>query len=434
MSRVWRPIPAQSQAHGYCLALSWAVLFALMPVVIVKGLGIGLPFTPVVLIAYVMQCIAVFGVCVTRRISLSPGWVMAALLYGGLETGSLLARGLAGELIDVRDGVDSLSKMTGVLMFAAVAATLTSSRETLETLFLFVLGIVAAAIIYNLVVNASSFSNALSVGSGSSYKYQFASFFSNRNQFGVFLFASIFLHFLCMEWRRVRTWNVMLLAGQYLCLVLTFSRSSIGAVAILSVLMLMFMARKRPWLLAAIPVLAVVSVLGVARLLQTEAVQRLLVRPDAGLSGRDDVWNQAFMIWRESSVLFGVGTFRGVDIAKTRGMEVSEFHGFIPETLVGGGLVELILLLVICTYVVVKVARSDAPLYIRYVTLSAFVGLIFLSTFESLSFFTIGWAGTLTTTTFISVPILLVGVDWSGPTDPSNRHVQDRTMKLIPVG
>src|SRR5699024_1346293 len=133
-------------------------------------------------------------------------------------------------------------------------------------------------------------------------------------------------------------------------------------------------------------------------------VRDLVLRPSAALAGRDVVWGIGLDIWREHGILLGSGGFRGVTLAQEHGMEFSEFHRFLIEPLVSGGLAELLFLLAVLALVWTQVATSSLASRRRHVLFASAAGVAGLSCVESVSLFTIGRVGTFFTFFLISRP------------------------------
>lgn len=392
-------------ARGYCAALGASLLIAVTPVVVVFGAGVEIPFTPLVLGAYALQCTLILACALVGNLRLPVLWLLFALVYGIAQLVGLAAVSVAGGTLDSRDLVDACSKPIGVVLFAAFAAAAPCAASSIQRLLAAALKLAAVAVAVNLLLNSSGM---LRVGAGgSAYTFQFASFFANRNQFGMFLFASIFVHMIWLTLFPRRPWNSVLLTLQVVSLGLTFSRASIGATGIMVLLFILVRAEKRPALFAFVPIAIVIGSLVTAGVLRDDRVQALFVRPEAGLAGRDEIWRMALDSWQEGNLFFGAGRFSAIAGAQDRGMEVSEFHGVVPETLAGGGLIELAIIVATCCAVITALTRSGAPPSTKTAVKSGFAGLLFLSFFESLSFFTIGWSGTLITTCFVSLPLLI---------------------------
>lgn len=87
-------------------------------------------------------------------------------------------------------------------------------------------------------------------------------------------------------------------------------------------------------------------------------------------------------------------------------MLYEEFHSFFVETLVGGGIAELVVMMLILGLVWRKVVRSHLDSGRRHVLYASAVGVAGLACVESVSFFTVGLVGTLFTIFFVSLPLL----------------------------
>ena len=104
--------------------------------------------------------------------------------------------------------------------------------------------------------------------------------------------------------------------------------------------------------------------------------------------------------------LFGIGYMSSSSLLKDMGY-TSQFHSFFIETLVGGGILDLVLHLTIIFIVlnkVIHVYRNDQTAGIIFI--SAYFALIFYSFFESVSYFSIGYVDSMFRTFFITLPLL----------------------------
>lgn len=390
--------------------LGTAIIVAVSPVILAFNTGLEIPYDALVPFAYLStMLVLVLGLAARCRVP-TKSWVLIACLYGitqGLTLWSAIS--LYGSY-DSLDLFNALGKVIGVWVFAGMGSSLRLTGTEYVRFLRIIIGVTIVAISYNLMINGSSFSSAFNP-SASSYSISFSSFFANRNQFGQFLFLSVFAHLLYVGRTRFRFWNFLLFTSQTISLVLTFSRGAIAATAVLVLVFAVAKLQTRPLRLASLALgLVVVSV---AFFVQWgDTIVRLLFRPEVGLSGRDVAWDFGVQVWHDSSLLLGSGIFSGLNEAQSRGMMLGEFHSFFIETLVAGGLVELIFVACLVVYSASRLLKSKFGATTKHIYLAGYSGLFVLCAIESISFFTIGFVGTAFSMFFVLLPNTLAnGID-----------------------
>lgn len=133
----------------------------------------------------------------------------------------------------------------------------------------------------------------------------------------------------------------------------------------------------------------------------------MVVRKEHGTSGRSELWFIAINILNEINWIFGVGYMSSMDIIKSMSKDLQEFHSFYIETLVGGGIIDILLHCIIFVVIIRRVkiiSRIDRKIGVIY--LSAYISLLFYALFESASIFTMGYVGTLFTIFIVTIPLL----------------------------
>lgn len=402
------PLDARRGQRGIGITLLLLIAASIVPVAAVHTLAAPVPFTAAVVAGYAVQLAILVLMALHWRIQPRDPWLGIALVYGILQALTLFSVCLRFGDYDPMDLVGAIAGMICIVAYAGLAQSLRPSERELNTFLVGFLWLTLVAIVVNVVLNGTDIPQIL--GSGSSYQFDFSSFFANRNQFGYFLFLGLVAHVLHLHGRRLRVHNITLFALQIASLLLTMSRGSIAAslIFLTAFAVLRFRVRARYLLLLLGAGLA--SAVLVIRTGAGDVLRDLLLRPDAALAGRDVIWSLGLDIWRENGILLGGGGFRGVAIAQARGMEPSEFHSFFVETLVRGGLLELVLLLGIVALVWVRLARSPLDRGRRHVLCASSAGVAGLSLVESVSLFSAGLVGTIFTIFVISLPLLYAGL------------------------
>lgn len=426
-----RPLSSRRRFHpGTGTILLTLIVVAIVPVTVVQVIGVPVPFTAAVAAGYAVQTGIVVFVASRWRIQPRDPWIWIALVYGILQLATLLSVGFRYGTYDLMDLMGAVAGTVGIVVYAGLVQAMRPDEADLRKFLTGFLWLTLAAIIVNSVLHAQDIPQLLNASS--SYQFELSSFFANRNQFGYFLFLSIVAHALCLAGRRPRLHNVGLFGLQIVSLLLTMSRGSIAATIIFAVVFALLQLRTRARYFIATVMAAATA--GTIMLLTDigSTVRDLVLRPSAALAGRDVVWGIGLDIWREHGILLGSGGFRGVTLAQEHGMQFSEFHSFLIETLVSGGLAELLFLFAVLALVWTRVVKSSLDSRRRHVLFASAVGVAGLSCVESVSLFTIGLVGTIFTIFFISLPLLCA--ELAPPTDRNRRSLPAGSTRPLPAG
>ncbi len=381
------------------------ILIAVLPVALIMTFSPPVPLFAGVALGYVVQLVVVVAVSLRLRAKPRDPWVWIALLYGISQLVTLAVSNLRFGALEYMDLINAVSKSVGVLMFAGLAQAVATTNRGIEVLLRGIVGLALVSVVVNLVLNIGEL-GSLSAEQ-SSYTVSFSSFFGNRNQYGSFLFLSIVAHALLLTLRGARWVTPLVFAAQIASLILTMSRGALAATVVFFLAFTIFRFVKRPGHLVRLALLGLLAAGVIYYSGAVKAVNDLFVREDSGLSGRDELWSTGLHIWSTNDVLFGVGTFRGQQIAESLGMEFSEFHSFYVETLVSGGVVEFGLLMAIFAFVAFGIVPRTPESAVRHGLYAGGLAISALSMFESISFFTIGFVGTIFTVFVVTLPIML---------------------------
>ena len=402
------------------------IVVAIVPVTVVQVVGVPVPFTVAVAAGYAVQTGIVVFVALRWRIQPRDPWIWIALVYGILQLATLLSVGFRYGTYDLMDLIGAVAGTVGIVVYAGMVQAMRPDEADPRKFLAGFLWLTLAAIVVNLVLHAQDIPQLMSASS--SYQFELSSVFANRNQFGYFLFLSIVAHALYLAGRRPRLHNVGLFGLQIVSLLLTMSRGSIAATIIFAVVFALLQLRMRTRYFMITVMAAAIAAMIMVFTDIGGTVRDLILRPSAALAGRDVVWGIGLDIWKEHGILLGSGGFRGVALAQEHGMQFTEFHSFLIETLVSGGLAELLFLLAVLALVWTRVAKSSLDSRRRHVLFASAAGVAGLSCVESVSLFTIGLVGTIFTIFFISLPLLCAelppsaGSNRRPPSDGSNHR------------
>jgi O-antigen ligase len=385
-----------SRVTGAVPPFGVVICLMMVPLVMVFGLGLGLSLTPLMAAAYALQLGILILYFATSTTQLSPKYAAVLVLFSLSQCCTLVGALLTFGTVNEFDLVNTVCKLLGFLFLVGLTAGSGFKWESLDALFRLIVALSVVALIVGMLKLGELPTLSML---GSSYEVSFQGFFGNRNQLGAFLYVAIVSHFL---YRARHNWSligVLILAAQLAGLLLTMSR---GALLATGLFLLGQLLLRRNLVLGlygaagvALTIMAVLSVPHPA----TSEVRRILIREDAGLSGRDLIWAHGLDVF-QLNPLFGVGSFRAIELAQNEGMAQSQFHSFYIETLAAGGIAELAIVGGLLLVAFLRCFRLSSLDHGRVYT-SAFLGLFVLMS--------IGYVDTLFTVMFLSIPLALFG-------------------------
>lgn len=243
------------------------------------------------------------------------------------------------------------------------------------------------------------------------------SFFAHRNQFAIFLYISIISNiFLIMKYGQKRYIIPLIIFG--ISLVLTISRTGMLCTAIFIFLFFVTTPKiKIRYKLLIFILFAILCGISVKTVYENhpEIVQKIetvFIRKKSikNFTGRSDIWEIGIDLVNQNNktMAFGVGRFVGtkaLETVKNYG-NITQFHSFYVDMLVTGGIMEVVYLISLYMWVIVKVIRSNIENKFKTLYISAFISYAIYSAFESLGRFSIGCADTVCLIMFISIPLL----------------------------
>lgn len=326
-----------------------------------------------------------------------------------IQITNLLLMSFKGTVPDWQDILNIISSQLSFLIFFLLMMDKKISRKALSYFFHSFLMISLIACMFNIFWNFgefSKFSTAIS-----SYDISFQSFFGNRNQFGSFLFLSNIIYVYIFKLYRLKNIfvNVLLFLFINVNLMLTMSRGAILATLIFYTLLTvrgLFKARKYSFFTLICFSLLSGFVLKNSNVINF--IDKFFIRSNAASSGRVDIWKLGFDIYTDGNLFFGSGFYTALDIAKGNGLEVNQFHNFFIETLIDGGIFELLLIIfsLLYTLYVIKNNKSLGS-DIKSIYFFSLISLTVLLCVESVSFYGLGYVETVNAIVFITIPILM---------------------------
>lgn len=237
------------------------------------------------------------------------------------------------------------------------------------------------------------------------------SFFANRNQFAFFMYVTIIAD-LFMILKENKLIHKLLLVLFFVNLFFTMSRTGILAVVIFAFIYFLLtdkLNKKTKFILLVLGIICLVGMIYVINEVNPTLIQKLVrFERIKDLSGRTDIWARGINLLKESPInmLFGVGRFQGTELLKFEKKSFSQFHNIYIDSLISGGIMELVFVLYIYWSVIRKVFKSDMDRKYKKLYLTIFITFAIYICFESFGRFSIGSSDTLCLIFFVTIPLL----------------------------
>ncbi|HQO10752.1 MAG TPA: O-antigen ligase family protein [Clostridiales bacterium] len=400
-----------NQYHdGYAKMLFWSIIIGLLPIVLVS---VALPslfetFLYQILVGSMfgvqVLVITIYFISATEK-KIDWRYVAFGLIFSLFQLITILRSSIVSS-INFFDIINVISRFLSVFLLLCIPAGLKISKDAFNRFMLSIVILSVIACFYNFIVNFSDIMKILTFNNP--FTLNFSSFYFNRNTFGQLLFISIIAcTFLWVQ----KNSRFLLFAYVFffINLIITLSRTATASALIfLCVLMFVFLKKKiKPSHIVLAVSFTAVIVIALTNKKIIFFIVGMLIRSDVGMSDRDNLWLTGFEILNQNSWLLGIGYLSGVNIIKELGFNLKEFHSFYVETLIGGGLADLIMHFGLFGYTLNRIIHIRSfdkdPSSVYF---SAYIALFVYMTFESASFFTMGYVGTLFTAFFITMPVL----------------------------
>lgn len=362
---------------------------------------------PLVAFAYIIQSIIIAKTFFKKRVKISIIFMTICLIIIQLLT--IISDSVAGININGNDFINVLAKALNFFLFFGIMINVKLNKN--QILFFMKCLVVFAFIgsAYNMIINWDIIANLQHITS--SYQVELKSFFPNRNQFGMFLFISIIAHHYIITSSAANKKSIFVLLIQILNLVLTMSRGSILALIVFYGILYIKHFKNIKILASIMLMLSTMILLIISNEQLKDFIIKNIIRADVGIAGRNDVWNMGFDVFIQNNIINGVGFYTGVEIAKSKGFQFDQFHSFYIDTLVSGGLLELLFIISILVYVYRRCLKNCGEKEFKRIYVASMGGVFATSFFESVSLFSIGYVDTIFTIFFITIPILLSNME-----------------------
>lgn len=403
-------IKKQTQSQRVVNALLISIYINLIPIILasqvipgLRGRGI---YTVIVGSAFVIQSILILYAASRDSFKISTKTLMAGTSLAVMLTITLFIQSFSSSIyFDKNDYINVPVRFIAFFTFLCMLSRVSITKASLLKFFrgIVVLGVIAS--IFNLIKNYDQLLNVFNVRNA--YAYNFQSFYLNRNSYAQLLFFSIIANTVLFIENKTKIGLFFYILFGF-NLIATFSRGSLLAVTVFF-MTYHFIANRRRFIKNMKIVVSGVMAFSLIWMSSNlkEFLIETLIRSDVGTTQRAGIWDVGFQLLDETSWLFGIGEFSAVNYLNRFGYSNSEFHSFYVETLVTGGLALTIFFIAILWFISKKIrliTKNDKNLGNVY--FAGFISMMVYAFFESISFFTMGYVGTLYSTFFISIPLM----------------------------
>lgn len=350
---------------------------------------------------YVLSIIVIIFYLRRYKLAFSRNRVYLLFAYIIVLLMPFLCNVISGNTIAVYDYFDVLIRLTSFIFFFLLIPKGIKAAE-LKTLFVGIVVVMVIACLYNVFVNFTDLLNISKIAN--SYSVNFMSFFSNRNTFAMYLFAGIFSALVLLKMNiGNRKILIAIMIFEIINLLFTMSRGGILAtfIVLLPSLFDYFRSHRASFIIFLILLLVVSGFVMNNKEIQ-DIITRLFIRPDAGTSGRSDLWQEGMELVRGKRLLTGVGYYTAMSYTG-----ISQFHSMFVDTLVDTGLFGLLFKLAIIFYVYLRIISKKYFRDLKVVFKWGIYAIVFLGVFESVNIFALGSTEMLYTILFVNVPLLI---------------------------
>lgn len=388
-------------------ALIFSLLAMLIPMVLATRLLNNVTYlAPLYAVCYIVQFGVLLITYIRIRVVASNSSLVTALIYGFLLAFPLINDLVSGYPSNYFDGFNAMVKIVNFLMLYAFMKNVSICKKSLIKFMRFIVILSVVACLFTLLFE---WSTILSIrGASNTNAIDIISLFSNRNQFSAFLVVAVVANIYLCVGEKKRKGNYIVFALQLFCVLVTFSRSALFAIIALFVILLLQSRDKRKKIVTFIAcvflILAIFMNTGLI-----DYISRNYVRLANFDTGRIEIWKYGWDIIK-NNIFTGVGFYTGVDMARSSGMDHSQFHSIYVDLLVDGGIFELVFILCIIYSVYNRCVKNcKERKYVQIYRASLFAFLL-QACVESFSIFALSYSDTLYTLFYISVPLLLANM------------------------
>lgn len=389
----------------YMLSLFLFIVLMLIPFIICNIVGNMTLLVPIMAVNFIIALINMlyYFFKITKKFSVLG--IILSFIYYLISSLTLISNIFYGITTDLFDIINTLANFTTFFLFFSLPLTLKLDEDDINFFLRIFFYFSLISCFYNILVNISSLENITTLTN--SYDVAFQSFFSNRNQYGAFLFISIsVLDLLRNTFKSPFKFYISYLF-LLINLLLTMSRGAILATLVYIIIYYVLRNKnKLDWF--KLTALLSMLILLIKSSYIINIITKYIVRPDNGSTGRSKLWELGSDIFINNNIFTGVGLQTAIGLAKQRGMERDEFHNFYLEVFLSGGILEFLFLIIIFCIIVSLIFLFVNNNDIKSNLISRMIGFFILGLVESVGLFSLGYVDIFFSIFLITLPILYI--------------------------
>lgn len=358
------------------------------------------------MIGYTIQIVSMILVFLASPIKVNRNSLWMLVAYVIILILPLINDLIQGISINYYDPINSLIKVINFVFFYILMEKTEINSDGLFRFMCFFVILSVVACVYSIVFEFNEILSIRNISNTNSLKI--SSFFSNRNQYGIFLVMGLIANLYSYQLKKQKI-SIYVFVLQIACILSTFSRAALfSAIIIIGMMVLQTNSLKRN-----IIIISILGTVGIIVLFTTGIgdyfIKNYIRLEQSGDSGRFSLWMYAWDI-AKINLITGVGFYTGVDLAISNGMGLTQFHNMFFDLLVDGGILEVLFVVALFCTIYRHCARKCANKRILSVYRASLVAFIFYSCFESASVLALSYADTMFDIFYISLPLLLANM------------------------
>lgn len=372
-------------------------------------------YTITTLIAYIAQSALILWIAKDKIKTTTPKMIAILCVICLLQVITQIINYVNFGGVQIKDFANMIAVITNIYLFFFLCTQYQITREQflkfMEQMIL--LGLIAC--VFNILFNFGSIIKIFNIETA--YSVDIKSFFANRNQFGIFLLIMILSNLYIITNKRDKKYKFLQVFFS-LNLLLTMSRNAMVGLFIIYGIRFILMLKEKSknldkkqvkLLIITTMLWVIVFVLVITTIPEIwKIVDKYIIRSYTitGESGRIKVWKNGIDILKYNP-LTGVGRFQAADLNQRMYDSIlNQFHSIYVETIVGYGIIGLLALIYFFYYLIKNIKSSSTNQKDKEILLMSIGLFLFISCFESLCRFAIGYVDTITMIYFMVLPFI----------------------------
>ena len=364
---------------------------------------------------FIQTLIIIFAIIRDKSVKVRKKHILLSVLLIAIAMSIVVYNIVVWGDIASSEYISLIANIINIVVLISISSQATIHKKDLVKFYrrIIILGIISAiinvALNYNKIFNLAALTN--------SYSANFSSFFPNRNQYGMFMFACIVslvnLKILTkMSNKRFIFCMILFIA----MLVLSMSRNSVLGLLIFTGIYLISSERKvtKNRLLVAV-IIFILSIFSIFGMIQNEklynTINTMFLRTETigSASGRSEVWRNGITIGSKYNPITGVGRERSIELNNVEfNNSLEYFHSTYIQTYAMYGIFGLMLLIGVLISIISKIKKLPVESRFRASLLAMMFAFVVMSIFETMTRFSIGYADTMGMVFYFTLPLIIV--------------------------